>query len=57
MIAYKIINCGFLGFLGFEDFENLKNLDSLTLLNHPNILNSVAQFPLTCAMNNIVITY
>ena len=41
MIAYKIINCGF---LGFEDFENLKNLKNLTCIFLPKGSAKVAKF-------------
>ena len=44
MIAYKIINFGFLGFLGFEDFENLKNLKNLTCIFLPKGSAKVAKF-------------
>ena len=44
MIAYKIINCGFLGFLGFEDFENLKNLKNLTCIFLPKGSAKVAKY-------------
>ena len=41
MIAYKIINCGF---LGFEDFENLKNLKNLTCIFLPKGSAKVAKY-------------